>query len=78
MWSGLYRFKLLKVVATDRKLLCVVSVVPLVSSSFNSVSVVSESFMLLKSSRLFSLFQVVLDSVRLLTFLRVSSVVHVV
>ena len=42
------------------------------------VSVVSESFWLLKSSSLFSMFPVVLDSVRLLTFLRMSLVVHVV
>ena len=59
-------------------MLWVVSVVPFVSGCFKLVSVVSESFWLLKSPRLFSLFKVVLDSVRLLTFFRKSLVVHVV
>ena len=59
-------------------MLWVVSVVPFISGCFKLVSLVSESFWLLKSSRLFSLFPDVLDSVMLLTFSRMSSVVHVV
>ena len=48
----------------------------LFSGCFKLVSVVSESFWLLTSSRLFSLLQVVEDSVRFLKFLRMSLVVH--